>query len=204
MNMNGTYCSAPVVERVKCNERNYTNFKLAEYAVKNYSWFFIDDKYETRRFNDSFNSIIYSGKRYTEINTEIMDKYLYVLSEVVYNILISNGKNGLDELIKYRCELLDTAMTVIKNKYPFYKDEFISMSYNRNQLFKMTELVKNFDTVQDINDGEYDQTQANRALILDVAMYCPFIYIKINNIFEYTEYIYDNMRLDRKEAVERS
>ena len=50
MNMNGTYCSAPVVERVKCNERNYTNFKLAEYAVKNYSWFFIDDKYETRRF----------------------------------------------------------------------------------------------------------------------------------------------------------
>ena len=61
MNMNGTYCSAPVVERVKCNERNYTNFKLAEYAVKNYSWFFIDDKYETRRFNDSFNSIIYSN-----------------------------------------------------------------------------------------------------------------------------------------------
>ena len=84
MNMNGTYCSAPVVERVKCNERNYTNFKLAEYAVKNYSWFFIDDKYETRRFNDSFNSIIYSGKRYIEA----MDKYMYVLSEVVYNILI--------------------------------------------------------------------------------------------------------------------
>lgn len=201
MNMNGTYCaSAPIVERVKCNERNYTNFKLAEYAVKNYSWFFIDDKYETRRFNDSFSSIIYSGKRYTET----MDKYMYVLSEVVYNILISNGENGLDELIKYRCGLLDTAMTVIKNKYPFYKDEFISMSYNRNQLFKMTELVKNFDTVQDINDGEYDQTQANRALILDVAMHCPFIYIRTNNIFENTEYIYDNMRLARKEAVERS
>ena len=129
---------------------------------------------------------------------------MYVLSEVVYNILISNGKNGLDELVKYRCGLLDTAMTVIKNKYPFYKDEFISMSYNRNQLFKMMELIKNFDTVQDINDEEYDQTQANRALILDVAMHCPFIYIKINNIFECAEYIYDNMRLDRKEAVERS
>ena len=199
MNMNGTYCSAPVVERVKCNERNYTNFKLAEYAVKNYSWFFIDDKYETRRFNDSFNSIIYSGKRYTEI----MDKYMYVLSEVVYNILISNGKNGLDELVKYRCGLLDTAMMVIKNKYPFYKDEFISMSYNRNQLFKMMELIKNFDTVQDINYGDFDQIKA-RELILDVAKYCPFIYIRSNGIFENTEYIYDNMRLDRKEAVERS
>ena len=203
MNMNGTYCSAPVVERVKCNERNYTNFKLAEYAVKNYSWFFIDDKYETRRFNDSFNSIIYSSKRYTEINTEIMDKYMYVLSEVVYNILISNGKNGLDELIKYRCELLDTAMTAIKNKYPFYKDEFVSMSYNRNQLFKLIEIVESFNIVQDINFGDFDQIKA-RELILDVAKYCPFIYIRSNGIFENTEYIYDNMRLDRKEAVERS
>ena len=203
MNMNGTYCSAPVVERVKCNERNYTNFKLAEYAVKNYSWFFIDDKYETRRFNDSFNSIIYSGKRYTEINTEIMDKYLYVLSEVVYNILISNGKNGLDELIKYRCELLDTSMTAIKNKYPFYKDEFVSMSYNRNQLFKLIEIVESFNIVQDINYGDFDQIKA-RELILDVARYCPFIYIRSNGIFENTEYIYDNMRLDRKEPVERS
>ena len=203
MNMNGTYCSAPVVERVKCNERNYTNFKLAEYAVKNYSWFFIDDKYETRRFNDSFNSIIYSSKRYTEINTEIMDKYMYVLSEVVYNILISNGKNGLDELVKYRCGLLDTAMTVIKNKYPFYKDEFISMSYNRNQLFKLIEIVESFNIVQDINFGDFDQIKA-RELILDVAKYCPFIYIRSNGIFENTEYIYDNMRLDRKEAVERS
>ena len=199
MNMNGTYCSAPVVERVKCNERNYTNFKLAEYAVKNYSWFFIDDKYETRRFNDSFNSIIYSGKRYIEA----MDKYMYVLSEVVYNILISNGKNGLDELIKYRCELLDTAMTAIKNKYPFYKDEFVSMSYNRNQLFKLIEIVESFNIVQDINFGDFDQIKA-RELILDVAKYCPFIYIRSNGIFENTEYIYDNMRLDRKEAVERS
>ena len=199
MNMNGTYCSAPVVERVKCNERNYTNFKLAEYAVKNYSWFFIDDRYETRRFNDSFNSIIYSGKRYIEA----MDKYMYVLSEVVYNILISNGKNGLDELIKYRCELLDTAMTAIKNKYPFYKDEFVSMSYNRNQLFKLIEIVESFNTVQDINYGDFDQIKA-RELILDVAKYCPFIYIRSNGIFENTEYIYDNMRLDRKEAVERS
>ena len=203
MNMNGTYCSAPVVERVKCNERNYTNFKLAEYAVKNYSWFFIDDKYETRRFNDSFNSIIYSSKRYTEINTEIMDKYMYVLSEVVYNILISNGKNGLDELIKYRCRLLDTAMMVIKNKYPFYKDEFVSMSYNRNQLFKLIEIVESFNIVQDINYGDFDQIKA-RELILDVAMHCPFIYIRSNSIFENTEYIYDNMRLDRKEAIERS
>ena len=203
MNMNGTYCSAPVVERVKCNERNYTNFKLAEYAVKNYSWFFIDDKYETRRFNDSFNSIIYSSKRYTEINTEIMDKYMYVLSEVVYNILISNGKNGLDELIKYRCELLDTAMTAIKNKYPFYKDEFVSMSYNRNQLFKLIEIVESFNIVQDINFGDFDQIKA-RELILDVAKYCPFIYIRSNGIFENTEYIYDNMSIDRKEAVERS
>ena len=199
MNMNGTYCSAPVVERVKCNERNYTNFKLAEYAVKNYSWFFIDDRYETRRFNDSFNSIIYSGKRYIEA----MDKYMYVLSEVVYNILISNGKNGLDELIKYRCELLDTAMTAIKNKYPFYKDEFVSMSYNRNQLFKLIEIVESFNIVQDINFGDFDQIKA-RELILDVAKYCPFIYIRSNGIFENTEYIYDNMRLDRKEAVERS
>ena len=198
MNINGAYC-APVVERVKCNERNYTNFKLAEYAVKNYSWFFIDDKTETRRFNDSFSSIIYSGKIYTET----MDKYMYVLSEVVYNILMSNGENGLDELIKYRCGLLDTAMTIIKNKYPFYKDEFISMSYNRNQLFKLIELVENFNTVQDINDGKYDQTQA-RTLILDVVTNCPFIYIRTNNIFEYSQYIYDNMRLDRKEAVERS
>ena len=199
MNMNGTYCSAPVVERGKCNERNYTNFKLAEYAVKNYSWFFIDDRYETRRFNDSFNSIIYSGKRYIEA----MDKYMYVLSEVVYNILISNGKNGLDELIKYRCELLDTAMTAIKNKYPFYKDEFVSMSYNRNQLFKLIEIVESFNIVQDINFGDFDQIKA-RELILDVAKYCPFIYIRSNGIFENTEYIYDNMRLDRKEAVERS
>ena len=200
MNINGAYCtSAPVVERVKCNERNYTNFKLAEYAVKNYSWFFIDDKYETRRFNDSFSSIIYSGKIYTET----MDKYMYVLSEVVYNILTSNGENGLDELIKYRCELLDTAMAVIKDKYPFYKDEFISMSYNRNQLFKLIELVNAFNTVQDVNDGEYDQTQA-RALILDAAIHCPFIYIRTNSIFECTQYIYDNMRLDRKKAVERS
>ena len=199
MNMNGTYCSAPVVERVKCNERNYTNFKLAEYAVKNYSWFFIDDKYETRRFNDSFNSIIYSGKRYIEA----MDKYMYVLSEVVYDILISNGKNGLDELIKYRCELLDTAMTAIKNKYPFYKDEFVSMSYNRNQLFKLIEIVESFNIVQDINYGDFDQIKA-RELILDVAKYCPFIYIRSNGIFENTEYIYDNMRLDRKEAIERS
>lgn len=199
MNMNGTYCSAPVVERVKCNERNYTNFKLAEYAVKNYSWFFIDDRYETRRFNDSFNSIIYSGKRYIEA----MDKYMYILSEVVYNILISNGKNGLDELIKYRCELLDTAMTAIKNKYPFYKDEFVSMSYNRNQLFKLIEIVESFNIVQDINFGDFDQIKA-RELILDVAKYCPFIYIRSNGIFENTEYIYDNMRLDRKEAVERS
>lgn len=200
MNMNGTYCSAPVVERVKCNERNYTDFKLAEYAVKNYSWFFIDDRYETRRFNDSFNSIIYSGK---QRHTETMDKYMHVLSEVVYNILISNGKNGLDELVKYRCGLLDTAMTVIKNKYPFYKDEFISMSYNRNQLFKLIDIIDQSELIQDINDGEYDQTQA-RALILDVATHCPFIYIRTNNIFENTEYIYDNMRLDRKEAVERS
>ena len=191
--------SAQVLERTKCNERNYTNFKLAEYAVKNYSWFFIDDRYETRRFNDSFNSIIYSGKRYIEA----MDKYMYVLSEVVYNILISNGKNGLDELIKYRCELLDTAMTAIKNKYPFYKDEFVSMSYNRNQLFKLIEIVESFNIVQDINFGDFDQIKA-RELILDVAKYCPFIYIRSNGIFENTEYIYDNMRLDRKEAVERS
>ena len=196
----GCYCaSAQVLERTKCNERNYTNFKLAEYAVKNYSWFFIDDRYETRRFNDSFNSIIYSGKRYIEA----MDKYMYVLSEVVYNILISNGKNGLDELIKYRCELLDTAMTAIKNKYPFYKDEFVSMSYNRNQLFKLIEIVESFNIVQDINYGDFDQIKA-RELILDVAKYCPFIYIRSNGIFENTEYIYDNMRLDRKEAVERS
>ena len=196
----GCYCaSAQVLERTKCNERNHTNFKLAEYAVKNYSWFFIDDRYETRRFNDSFNSIIYSGKRYIEA----MDKYMYVLSEVVYNILISNGKNGLDELIKYRCELLDTAMTAIKNKYPFYKDEFVSMSYNRNQLFKLIEIVESFNTVQDINYGDFDQIKA-RELILDVAKYCPFIYIRSNGIFENTEYIYDNMRLDRKEAVERS
>ena len=196
----GCYCaSAQVLERTKCNERNYTNFKLAEYAVKNYSWFFIDDRYETRRFNDSFNSIIYSGKRYIEA----MDKYMYVLSEVVYNILISNGKNGLDELIKYRCELLDTAMTAIKNKYPFYKDEFVSMSYNRNQLFKLIEIVESFNIVQDINYGDCDQNQA-RKLILDVARYCPFIYIRSNGIFENTEYIYDNMRLDRKEAVERN
>ena len=153
----GIACNcAPVLERTKCNERNYTNFKLAEYAVKNYSWFFIDDRYETRRFNDSFNSIIYSSKRYTEINTEIMDKYMYVLSEVVYNILISNGKNGLDELIKYRCGLLDTAMTAIKNKYPFYKDEFVSMSYNRNQLFKLIEIVESFNIVQDINFGDFE------------------------------------------------
>lgn len=196
----GCYCaSAQVLERTKCNEQNYTNFKLAEYAVKNYSWFFIDDRYETRRFNDSFNSIIYSGKRYIEA----MDKYMYVLSEVVYNILISNGKNGLDELIKYRCELLDTAMTAIKNKYPFYKDEFVSMSYNRNQLFKLIEIVESFNIVQDINFGDFDQIKA-RELILDVAKYCPFIYIRSNGIFENTEYIYDNMRLDRKEAVERS
>ena len=196
----GCYCaSAQVLERTKCNERNYTNFKLAEYAVKNYSWFFIDDRYETRRFNDSFNSIIYSGKRYIEA----MDKYMYVLSEVVYNILISNGKNGLDELIKYRCELLDTAMTAIKNKYPFYKDEFVSMSYNRNQLFKLIEIVESFNIVQDINFGDFDQIKA-RELILDVTKYCPFIYIRSNGIFENTEYIYDNMRLDRKEAVERS
>lgn len=196
----GCYCaSAQVLERTKCNERNYTNFKLAEYAVKNYSWFFIDDRYETRRFNDSFNSIIYSGKRYIEA----MDKYMYILSEVVYNILISNGKNGLDELIKYRCELLDTAMTAIKNKYPFYKDEFVSMSYNRNQLFKLIEIVESFNIVQDINFGDFDQIKA-RELILDVAKYCPFIYIRSNGIFENTEYIYDNMRLDRKEAVERS
>ena len=196
----GCYCaSAQVLERTKCNERNYTNFKLAEYAVKNYSWFFIDDRYETRRFNDSFNSIIYSGKRYIEA----MDKYMYVLSEVVYNILISNGKNGLDELIKYRCELLDTAMMVIKNKYPFYKDEFVSMSYNRNQLFKLIEIVESFNIVQDINFGDFDQIKA-RELILDVAKYCPFIYIRSNGIFENTEYIYDNMRLDRKEAIERS
>ena len=196
----GCYCaSTQVLERTKCNERNYTNFKLAEYAVKNYSWFFIDDRYETRRFNDSFNSIIYSGKRYIEA----MDKYMYVLSEVVYDILISNGKNGLDELIKYRCELLDTAMTAIKNKYPFYKDEFVSMSYNRNQLFKLIEIVESFNIVQDINYGDCDQNQA-RKLILDVARYCPFIYIRSNGIFENTEYIYDNMRLDRKEAVERS
>ena len=196
----GCYCaSAQVLERTKCNEQNYTNFKLAEYAVKNYSWFFIDDRYETRRFNDSFNSIIYSGKRYIEA----MDKYMYVLSEVVYDILISNGKNGLDELIKYRCELLDTAMTAIKNKYPFYKDEFVSMSYNRNQLFKLIEIVESFNIVQDINYGDCDQNQA-RKLILDVARYCPFIYIRSNGIFENTEYIYDNMRLDRKEAVERS
>lgn len=190
---------APVLKRVKCNERNYTNFKLAEYAVKNYSWFFIDDKSETRRFNDSFGSIVYSGKRYTEA----MDKYLYVLSEVVYNILISNGENGLDELIKYRCGLLDTAMTVIKNKYPFYKDEFISMSYNRNQLFKLIDIIDQSELIQDINDGEYDQSQA-RTLILDIVTHCPFIYIRSNNIFECTQYIYDNMRLDRKEAVERS
>ena len=196
----GCYCaSAQVLERTKCNERNYTNFKLAEYAVKNYSWFFIDDRYETRRFNDSFNSIIYSGKRYIEA----MDKYMYILSEVVYNILISNGKNGLDELIKYRCELLDTAMTAIKNKYPFYKDEFVSMSYNRNQLFKLIEIVESFNTVQDINYGDFDQIKA-RELILDVAKYCPFIYIRSNGIFENTEYIYDNIRLDKKEAVERS
>ena len=196
----GCYCaSAQVLERTKCNERNYTNFKLAEYAVKNYSWFFIDDRYETRRFNDSFNSIIYSGKRYIEA----MDKYMYVLSEVVYNILTSNGKNGLDELIKYRCELLDTTMTAIKNKYPFYKDEFVSMSYNRNQLFKLIEIVESFNIVQDINFGDFDQIKA-RELILDVAMHCPFIYIRSNGIFENTEYIYDNMRLDRKEAVERS
>ena len=196
----GIACNcAPVLKRTKCNERNYTNFKLAEYAVKNYSWFFIDDRYETRRFNDSFNSIIYSGKRYIEA----MDKYMYVLSEVVYNILISNGKNGLDELIKYRCELLDTAMMVIKNKYPFYKDEFVSMSYNRNQLFKLIEIVESFNIVQDINFGDFDQIKA-RELILDVAKYCPFIYIRSNGIFENTEYIYDNMRLDRKEAVERS
>ena len=196
----GCYCaSAQVLERTKCNERNYTNFKLAEYAVKNYSWFFIDDRYETRRFNDSFNSIIYSGKRYIEA----MDKYMYVLSEVVYNILTSNGKNGLDELIKYRCELLDTAMTAIKNKYPFYKDEFVSMSYNRNQLFKLIEIVESFNIVQDINFGDFDQIKA-RELILDVTKYCPFIYIRSNGIFENTEYIYDNMRLDRKEAVERS
>ena len=196
----GCYCaSAQVLERTKCNERNYTNFKLAEYAVKNYSWFFIDDRYETRRFNDSFNSIIYSGKRYIEA----MDKYMYVLSEVVYNILTSNGKNGLDELIKYRCELLDTAMTAIKNKYPFYKDKFVSMSYNRNQLFKLIEIVESFNIVQDINFGDFDQIKA-RELILDVAKYCPFIYIRSNGIFENTEYIYDNMRLDRKEAVERS
>lgn len=196
----GCYCaSAQVLERTKCNEQNYTNFKLAEYAVKNYSWFFIDDRYETRRFNDSFNSIIYSGKRYIEA----MDKYMYILSEVVYNILISNGKNGLDELIKYRCELLDTAMTAIKNKYPFYKDEFVSMSYNRNQLFKLIEIVESFNIVQDINYGDFDQIKA-RELILDVAKYCPFIYIRSNGIFENTEYIYDNMRLDRKEAVERS
>ena len=196
----GCYCaSAQVLERTKCNERNYTNFKLAQYAVKNYSWFFIDDRYETRRFNDSFNSIIYSGKRYIEA----MDKYMYILSEVVYNILISNGKNGLDELIKYRCELLDTAMTAIKNKYPFYKDEFVSMSYNRNQLFKLIEIVESFNIVQDINFGDFDQIKA-RELILDVAKYCPFIYIRSNGIFENTEYIYDNMRLDRKEAVERS
>ena len=196
----GCYCaSAQVLERTKCNERNYTNFKLAEYAVKNYSWFFIDDRYETRRFNDSFNSIIYSGKRYIEA----MDKYMYVLSEVVYNILISNGKNGLDELIKYRCELLDTAMTAIKNKYPFYKDEFVSMSYNRNQLFKLIEIVESFNIVQDITFGDFDQIRASE-LILDVAKYCPFIYIRSNGIFENTEYIYDNMRLDRKEAVERS
>ena len=196
----GCYCaSAQVLERTKCNERNYTNFKLAQYAVKNYSWFFIDDRYETRRFNDSFNSIIYSGKRYIEA----MDKYMYVLSEVVYNILTSNGKNGLDELIKYRCELLDTAMTAIKNKYPFYKDEFVSMSYNRNQLFKLIEIVESFNIVQDINFGDFDQIKA-RELILDVAKYCPFIYIRSNGIFENTEYIYDNMRLDRKEAVERS
>ena len=190
----GCYCaSTQVLERTKCNERNYTNFKLAEYAVKNYSWFFIDDRYETRRFNDSFNSIIYSGKRYIEA----MDKYMYVLSEVVYDILISNGKNGLDELIKYRCELLDTAMTAIKNKYPFYKDEFVSMSYNRNQLFKLIEIVESFNIVQDINYGDCDQNQA-RKLILDVARYCPFIYIRSNGIFENTEYIYDNMRLDKK------
>ena len=196
----GGYCaSAQVLERTKCNEQNYTNFKLAEYDVKNYSWFFIDDRYETRRFNDSFNSIIYSGKRYIEA----MDKYMYVLSEVVYNILISNGKNGLDELIKYRCELLDTAMTAIKNKYPFYKDEFVSMSYNRNQLFKLIEIVESFNIVQDINYGDFDQIKA-RELILDVAKYCPFIYIRSNSIFENTEYIYDNMRLDRKEAIERS
>ena len=196
----GIACNcAPVLERTKCNERNHTNFKLAEYAVKNYSWFFIDDRYETRRFNDSFNSIIYSGKRYIEA----MDKYMYVLSEVVYNILTSNGKNGLDELIKYRCELLDTAMTAIKNKYPFYKDEFVSMSYNRNQLFKLIEIVESFNIVQDINFGDFDQIKA-RELILDVAKYCPFIYIRSNGIFENTEYIYDNMRLDRKEAIERS
>ena len=196
----GIACNcAPVLKRTKCNERNHTNFKLAEYAIKNYSWFFIDDRYETRRFNDSFNSIIYSGKRYIEA----MDKYMYVLSEVVYNILISNGKNGLDKLIKYRCELLDTAMMVIKNKYPFYKDEFVSMSYNRNQLFKLIEIVESFNIVQDINYGDFDQIKA-RELILDVAMHCPFIYIRSNSIFENTEYIYDNMRLDRKEAIERS
>lgn len=199
MNDGITCDCAPVLARVKCNERNYTNFKLAEYAVKNYSWFFIDDKSETRRFNDSFGSIVYSGKWYTEA----MDKYLYVLSEVVYNILISNGENGLDELIKYRCGLLDTAMLVIKNKYPFYKDEFISMSYNRNQLFKLIDIIDQSELIQEINDGEYDQSQA-RTLILDIVMHCPFIYIRSNNIFECTRYIYDNMRLDRKEAVERS
>ena len=194
-----TCCSSkPIGVRFICNDQNYTNFKLAEYAVKEYSNFFVDDSKEIARFNDSFNSIIYSGKN--GLYTDALDKFMYILSKIIWcNIQNSKKENALNDLVKYRCELLDTAMDSINKNFPYYKDEYISINYNRLQLFKLIRLIEETKIYYDNNEDEYAQYLV---LVNDIVKQCPFVYIKTNYIFELTQRIYDNIKIDKGDMIE--
>lgn len=186
------------IRRYECNERNYTSFKLAEYAVKNYDWFFTNNYKDADAFNDYFVSIFYANK----LHNEALDRYSQAVSDIVYDILKTNPENGLDKIIDYRCKLLDIAMKSIKENFPHYKEEFIGVSYNRYQFARLVELVENFKIYTYDNGSSEDAKSQALKLVSDVAKECPFIFIKINSIFNYTRGIYDNIELDKTESQE--
>lgn len=186
------------IQRYVCDERNYTSFKLAEYAVKNYDWFFTNNIKDGNTFDDYFVSIFYANK----LHNEALDRYSQIVSDIVYDILKTNLENGLDKIVDYRCKLLDIAMKSIKENFPHYKEEFIGVSYIRYQFARLIELVENFKIYTYDNGSSEDAKSQALKLTSDVSKECPLIFIKINGIFNNTRCIYDNIELDKLESQE--
>lgn len=186
------------IQRYVCDERNYTSFKLAEYAVKNYDWFFTNNIKDGNTFDDYFVSIFYANK----LHNEALDRYSQIVSDIIYDILKTNLENGLDKIVDYRCKLLDIAMKSIKENFPHYKEEFIGVSYIRYQFARLIELVENFKIYTYDNGSSEDAKSQALKLTSDVSKECPLIFIKINGIFNNTRCIYDNIELDKLESQE--